>query len=113
MRQSLTYNRWRRCPSNATAPAPLLEGDSAESGCAEQQRLLQDQDEGGRNHVTRIAAGRIVERLRQQADRSAANERGMSKAAIEPCAACRGFQIDRSNGLGNALQHAVIEEEIG
>ena len=97
-------------PARASA---LLERHASHRGGAEEQRLLQDQDEGGGNDIARIAAGRIVQRLRQQLDRRGAGQSRVRKAAVGSRAALGDFGADGSARFGDALQRAVVEKEIG
>ena len=50
-------------------PAALLERDAAQHRSPHQQRLMQDQHEGGRHDVARVGGGRVEQRHLHQLDR--------------------------------------------
>ena len=79
-----------------------------------QQGLLQDQHEGRRHDVAGIAAGRIEQRLVQDLDRRALRQRRAVEAAVGArIARQRGRPMTAPVALEDALQRAVVEQEIG
>ena len=95
----------------AVLPAGL-EGDAAQHRRPHQQRLLQDQHEGGRNDVTGIAAGRIEQWHGQDLGRAVGGEEPSRRPAL-PRAVATEIGGDGSHRLGQALQRAAEDEEIG
>ena len=113
MGKALADHRRNGAAPAAGSNAALLECDAAERRRAHQQRLLQDQQERRRHDVAAIAAGRIEQRLVQDLHRRAAGERGAIEAAIRTGAAGREIRPDLADGFLNALERAVVEQEIG
>ena len=86
----------------------LRHGQAAQRRGADQERLLQDQHEGRRHDVARIAADRIEDRLQQDVGRARGGERRLDEAAIGARAARRqlgGERIDRA-----AMPLAVVRK---
>ena len=68
-------------------PAASLEGDAAQHRRAHQQRLMQDQHEGGRHDIAGIGGGGVEQRHLNQLHRLAQARGGLHAGALAPCAA--------------------------
>ena len=99
----------RRLPAFASA---LLVRDAPHGRRAEEQRLLQDQDEGCGNDIARIAAGRVEQRLRQRLDRRATGQRRVRKAAVDSRSARSDLRRDGAACFGDSLQRAIEQKEV-
>ena len=91
----------------------LRHGQAAQRRSADQKRLLQDQHEGRRHDVARIAADRIEDRLQQGVGRARGGERRLDEAAIGARAARRelgGERIDRDR---DAVARGPEDEQVG
>ena len=104
-------------------PRPSTVANAPPVGCArathgqhrraDQQHLLQDQDEGRRHDVAGVAADRIEDRLQQDVGRARRCERRLDQAAVGARAA--GGELGRQ-GIdrdGDAVRGRPEDEQIG
>src|SRR3954447_8602303 len=75
--------------------------------------LLQDQDKGGGHDVRGIASRRVEQRFAEELDRRAAHERRAIEAAVRPRRPRLEFARNDRHSFANALERAVVEEEVG
>ena len=113
MRQALAQDGNGGAAAAANARANLLEGGAAQRRRPHEHGLLQDQHEGGRDDIAGIAAGRIEQRLVQDLDRRALQQRRAIEAAVGAGIARQQVGHDGVRALEDALQHAIVEQEIG
>src|SRR5271166_5736187 len=112
MRQRLTENRADRAArASRRSPTPLKR-NSSKGSRPHEKRLLQDQYERGRDDVTRIAAGRVEERLAQKLDRRARDERSMRETSVNARAPGRYRRVNRLRGAGDPFPDAAVDKEI-
>ena len=84
----------------------LRQGDDGQHRGADQQHLLQDQHEGRRHDVARVAADRVEDRLQQDVGGARGRQRRLGQAAVGARAArgeLRRQRIDRKRDAGSTL----------
>src|SRR5580698_3942531 len=110
MRKRMTEDRARPGSKPASCAAADRVGCSAERCDAEQQRLLQNEDEGGRHNIAGVAACRIEQRLGEEIDRrGAAGHRRIDKTSLVAGAACRYVVGDCRSGFRYALKGPAVD----
>ena len=98
----------------ANAPAAALrQRDAGEERRADQQRLLQDQQESCRDNVARVAADRVEDRLQQYVGGARAGQRRLDEAAVRARAAGGEFRRQRVDRDRNAARQRSEKKQVG
>ena len=100
MRQRLSKDDARAGPTPPARASVLLECDASNGGDAQEQGLLQDEDEGGGNDVACVSARRVEQRLATQARRRGASQSRVREGAIGSRSALGEVSADGSGRFG-------------
>ena len=113
MRQRLAEDGARAGPTPPARASPLLERDASNGRDAQEQGLLQNEDESSRNDVACVSARRVEQRLRHELDGRGPGQGRVSEAAVGSRSTLGEVGADGSGRFGDSLQHAAEEEKIG
>jgi hypothetical protein len=93
--------------------AALRQRDAGEECRADQQRLLQDQQEGCRDYIARVAADRVEDWLQQYVGGARAGQRRLDEAAVRARAAAGEFRRQRVDRDRNAARQRSEKKQVG